>query len=279
MDTNIEANTGYNTGYKTIAICQIEVETGDVEGNINRIIQWMQKAAHIGADLVLFGEMITTNYDLHRLSSVSQTKDGPLMQRISQAAKNDNISVILGYSEKDEENKYHNSMIFFNSEGNRIANYRKVHVWPTEKGFEKGDKISVVNWEGINVGLAICADVCFPEFIRCMVTNASAQLIVVANALVEGDLYHNTPLYLVPARAVENRCYIAYFDLAGKSYQGMSRLCNPNGKFQVSAHTSEETMLLTKIPVDVHESVPFHYIQLLRSDVYSAVTNDQDKLS
>ena len=92
-----------------------------------------------------------------------------------------------------------------------------------------------------------------------MVKNGGAQLLVIATALGSGPDCEKSPLVLVPARALENRCYIAYVGLAGERYLGMSRVCSPLAQCLVSAKTKEETLLIATIPMNTFEGVPFHY--------------------
>ena len=160
--------------------------------------------------------------------------------------------------------------MLIDSDGTRVANYRKVHVWPGTEDlhYKAGDTPVVVNWAGVKVGLAICVDVCMSEFVATMVADGGAQLIVVATALVDSPRYDNTPLMIVPTRAFENRCFIAYTDLAGEKYSGMSRVCSPFGECLVSAKTSKEVLLLATIPLRDCEIVPFRYHSLRRPNVY-----------
>lgn len=256
---------------KNIAICQARPAHGDIEASTAIIIRWMEKAAHAGADIALFGELFLSDYDLNNIPSLSEPKDGPAAKAITEATRRLGIAVIYGYSEveRKECTQYYNSLMFIDSDGKCLANYRKVHIWPeTEYRYRPGDVPVVVNWGGVRVGLAICVDVCMSEFVTAMVADAGAQLIVVANALVDAPKYEKSPLMIVPARAIENRCFIAYIDLAGKKYSGMSRLCDPNAEFLVSARTSNEVLLQTNICLDACENVSFRYHLLRRPSAY-----------
>ena len=250
-----------------VAVCQACPQREDVEANTRKVITWIGKAAKSGADVVLFGELFLTDYDLRlsAIKSLSQAKDGPAAKAIASAAKEMKISVAYGYSEFDN-GCYFNSLLFIDSNGETLANYRKVHLWPGEEQmcFTPGDKMTVVAWNGMKVGLAICVDICMPEYIATMAGSCGAQLVVVANALVDSPQYERTPLLLVPARALENRCYIAYVDLAGERYSGMSRVYSPDAECLVSVKTNDEVMLMSTVYPNASQNAPFHYHNLRR---------------
>ena len=259
---------------RRIALCQIAPAPCNVSENTKKVINWIERAARAGGDVAIFGEMVLQDYDLKNYKDLSEPKDGPSSFAIASAAKKYGVAVIYGYSEVEGDH-YYNSVLFINKDGKQIANYRKVHVWPTETAFTPGDELSVVDWDGVlKVGLGVCVDVCMPEFIQAMVVNGGAQLIVIVNALVEGRKYQKTSTTLVPARAFENRCYIAYVDLAGEKYLGASRVCNPHAECIVSACSSDENMLLATIPLNTHKDVPFHYLPLRRPKLYRNLSLD-----
>ena len=254
---------------RKVAVCQARPVPGDLQASTAVIIEWMERAARAGAELALFGELFLSDYDLDNTSSLSVPQNGAAAKAIAEAAKRLNIAVIYGYSEV-EDACFYDSLLFIDSAGTSVANYRKVHVWPGTEDlhYEAGSVPVVVNWRGMRIGMAICVDVCMSEFIATMVADGGAQMIVVATALVDSPRYDNTPLIIVPARAFENRCFIAYTDLAGEKYSGMSRVCNPNGECIASAKTAEEVLLVATIPVKECENVPFKYHSLRRRDVY-----------
>ena len=260
---------------KSFAICQAS-PSGNVAENVQKIIEWMKNAAKSGAEIALFGELFLSDYNLSDVESLSVPSDGVAAITIANAAKEIGIAVVFGYSEV-ADGRYYNSLMFIDKHGERIANYRKVHVWPTEAGwYTPGDTTTVVDWEGYRVGLGICADVCMHEYVSAMVLRGGAQMVIIINALVDGTCYVKTPLLLAPARAYENRCYIVYVDLAGERYEGMSRLYNPLGDCVVSACTHEEVLLTCTIPLYV--KVPYTYHTLRRPEVYSAVVSYETEL-
>ena len=254
-----------------VAICQAKAVSGNSRKNVATVIEWMERAANAGADIALFGELFLSDYDLDNIPSTSEAENGPAAITISETARRLGMAVIYGYSEVDNNSNYFNSLMFIDERGNRLANYRKVHLWPGAETshFTAGDVPEVVEWKGVKIGMAICVDICMSEFIAMMVANGGAQMIVVANALVDPPRYDNTSRVIVPCRAFENRCYIAYIDLAGEKYSGKSRMVDPHAQCLASASTNGEALLLSTIDVKTCENVPFTYNSLRRPAVYT----------
>ena len=254
---------------RKIALCQALSASGDVKASSAILIEWMEKAASAGADLATFGELFLTNYDIDmkRVPAVSENKDGPAAMRIAKAARRLNIAVIYGYSEVDNGD-YYNSLMFIDKNGKTLANYRKVHLWPGDEtsSYQPGDAPVVVNWDGLKVGLAICVDICMFEFIATMVADGHAQLIAAGTALVDPPTYDKSPSLIVPATALQTGCYIAYTDIAGEKFSGMSTFCSPKGECLALTKTNEEIMLLTTVPLNGVQRMPYRF--LCRPELY-----------
>ncbi|KAL5474953.1 hypothetical protein EMCRGX_G026988 [Ephydatia muelleri] len=263
-----------STKTTVVALFQGSAKEGDVEANLSKMITWMQEASKRGAELIIFSELFVTDYvsmSEQELKTLTQQKDGPAFKRLSAAAKDNNIAVIYGYPEVEVvsgETCYYNSAQFIDSEGNSLVNYRKTHLWLCDKPiFTPGLEFSVVEWNGIKVGLLICFDIAFPEPARILALKG-AQLIVVPTAM--------TPEYIdaqivgscgIRVRAQENRVFVAYVNHSGGDYVGHSSLCDPKGNVIVQAG-AEETLLLSSVCLDELQQVSFRYLPERRPRLY-----------
>ena len=124
--------------------------------------------------------------------------------------------------------------------------------------------------DGLTLGLLICYDVEFPEAVRHQVL-AGADLIVVPTALSQPhDFVAQT---LIPTRAYENQCFIAYVNHSGVegvlNYCGKSVIAAPDGESLARAG-QDETLLIADInPEDyaaLRRQVP--YLRDRRADLY-----------
>ena len=246
---------------RNIAICQATQSPHGLQTNVKKVIAWMKKAAEQGADIALFGELFLTE------NNASDSSMQKAVTAIQTAAKELGIAVICGYLETADNGRYYNSLMFVDSNGLKLANYRKVHLWASEKElYTAGSSVTVVDWDGLRVGLSISVDICMPEFVGTMVANGGAQLVVNANAVVN----EKYPMMVSPARALENGCYVAHVDLAGESCLGMSRVYDPLADCLVSAKTNDEMLLTATIPLYV-EKAHQAYNVLRRTELYNNV--------
>ena len=270
-----------------VALFQGSAKEGDVEANLSKVITWMQEASKRGAELIIFPELFLTDYlsmtDV-KVRPLAQQKDGPAFKRLSAAAKDNNIAVIYGYPEVEVvsgKTCYYNSAQFIDSEGNSLVNYRKTHLWFTDRAmFTPGSEFSVVEWNGIKVGLLICFDVEFPEVVR-ILTLKGAQLILVPTATTAED--HDSRFIAscgVRVRAQENRVFLAYVNYSegNSNYLGHSSLCDPKGNVVVQAG-AEETLLLGSVCLDELQQVSFRYLPERRPRLYEDLVAVADKSS
>ncbi len=197
-----------------------------------------------GADLVVAAEMITTGYHIGaRSHELAEPSDGPTAARMSALARKTGVAVAYGYPEHDGERVY-NSVQLIDSSGQRLANYRKTHLFGDldRSWFTPGTE-PVVQAElgGLRVGLLICYDVEFPELVRAHAL-AGTELLLVPTALMSPyELVADT---LVPARAYESQLFVAYANRCDTeqelSYCGRSCVVSPTGTVLARAGSGAE---------------------------------------
>ena len=189
-----------------------------------------------GADLLLCPELWPTGY----VKSEGEAADGPTAQLVSALAAKHKIGIAYGYAERD--GALYNSAQMFGKDGNRLAHYRKTHLFGAfEKSvFTAGDQLGpIFCFEGRKLGLLICYDVEFPETVR-KLRGEGAELILVPTAVTPAGRF--VPDILVPARAIESQLHIAYANHPGPEFCGLSCLCGPQGKI-ASAGSDEELVI------------------------------------
>jgi predicted amidohydrolase len=199
-----------------------------------------------GAGLVIFPELFLCGYNLgDDASGVSDTVDGASVERACSIARESSVALLYGYAERAGSGIY-NSAIFIDDQGQMLGNYRKAHLFgPEEKRiFVPGDDVVVLDYRNFRIGILICYDIEFPEFVRSAVLRG-VDFLAVPTALTPE--YKQIPTTIVRARAYENQIFIAYCDRIGHerdlTYIGMSGIVGPDGKDMVRAGEAEETIL------------------------------------
>lgn len=188
-----------------------------------------------GAALLLCPEMSLTGYQIGAagVAALAEPADGPLAQAVAAIALRHGIAIVCGYPEAHPHGKPWNAVQFIDASGQRLANYRKTHLFGDidRAQFSPGPKApAVFDWRGWQLGLLICYDIEFPEPARGLALQGADLILVPTANMIE---YDEVQRVLLPARALENRVFIAYANACGQegdtTYGGLSTVCGPDG--------------------------------------------------
>jgi len=147
-----------------LALAQVNAVVGDVHGNEERVRRGIRRAKALGAQLVLFPELVLTGYppeDLllkeHFLADARAALD-----RLADDARG--IVAVVGFPERAED-AFNAAAVL--ADGRVQAIYRKVHlpnygVFDELRYFQSGSGGAVIEVDGVTVGLTICEDVWQP---------------------------------------------------------------------------------------------------------------------
>jgi NAD+ synthase (glutamine-hydrolysing) len=168
-----------------VALAQIDLLVGDVQGNTARILSSARRAhAELAADLVVFPELALSGYPpedlLFHRGFRRQIEAG--LERVR--AEIGTGAVIVGYPEYSGRDIYNSAALI--AGGTLAANHRKSElpnykVFDEKRYFRPGAQPTVVDCRGFRVGLLICEDIWGPEAAQ-MARSAGAELLVVSNA-------------------------------------------------------------------------------------------------
>ena len=147
----------------TVALAQLDLIVGDVQGNTQKILDYAARAHdELRADLVVFPELSISGYppeDLLFHSGLRRRVDAAL-DIIRKSVRD--IAVLLGYPEYDGDEIYNACAVF--KDGAVLAQYRKhllpnYRVFDEQRYFSAGKEAAVFSLGGIRVGINICEDV------------------------------------------------------------------------------------------------------------------------
>lgn len=200
-----------------IAVCQMKVED-DKDTNVAKATTMIKKAATNNAKLVVLPEMFNCPYDNHKFREYSENKDNsPTLKYISQTAQECGVYVVAGSIPEHEDDNLYNTSFIFDDKGNLIGSHRKLHLFdidmPGDIYFKEsdtltaGDKITVIESEFCNIGVAICYDIRFPELLRLMALKNAALMVIPAAFNMTTGPVHWEPI--IRSRAMDNQVYLA----------------------------------------------------------------------
>ena len=223
-----------------VACCQLAPRIGDLDGNRARATRAVEAAAARGARIVLLPELCSSGYVFHDAAearSLAEPADGPTTGGWAELARDLDLVVIGGFAELDGDGVLRNSAALVDASGVRAV-YRKAHLWDRESlVFTPGDDAPpVVETDRGRIGVMVCYDLEFPEWVR-LPALAGAQLLAApanwpASAVALDGLSGEG--VRARANACVNRMYVAVSDRHGHErgvdWVGGSMLVDPDGR-------------------------------------------------
>ncbi len=241
--------------------------SSSVHENIETARRIAGQAAQAGGDLVVFPEMfMALPQPGQPLGAVAEPIDGPFTTALSELAREHRIAVASGFWEKadQEPDKAINAAVVFDSHGDLLASYRKIHLFNALSVRESDTMIGgrtpppIFAVGPLRIGLAICYDLRFPELFRYLAGHG-ADLILVPSAWYSGPMKEEHWLTLLQARAIENTCYVAGADLCGGLFAARSAIFDPYG-VAIAGAGEGETLLTASVSTErvreIREKLP-----------------------
>lgn len=173
------------TARLAIALAQTDPKVGDVAGNLARIRAARAEAAALGADLVVFSELVVAGYPPEDLVLKPAFQDAcrKAVEALAGDTADGGPGMIVG-APWVENAKLHNSALLLDA--GKIAAIRHKHELPNygvfdeKRVFASGPLPGPVVFRGVRLGLMICEDMWFPDSAECLV-ESGAELLVVPN--------------------------------------------------------------------------------------------------
>jgi NAD+ synthase (glutamine-hydrolysing) len=167
-----------------IAIAQLNVTVGDLDGNVRRIADAAARAKAAGASLLLTTELALSGYppeDLLLRDDFFRACDAAFRRLMDQVS---GITVVLGHPHQVGGRRYNAASVI--RDGRVVTTYLKQSlpnytVFDERRYFDSGDAPCVFEHEGLRLGINICEDV-WEEPAAKAAREAGAQLLLVLNA-------------------------------------------------------------------------------------------------
>src|SRR5262249_54773767 len=86
-----------------LAMAQINVVVGDVEGNTRKIVEWIDRARGVEADIVTFPELALTGYPPEDLLLKPQFIDANLSALTTVVEASRDITAIVGFVDRKDD--------------------------------------------------------------------------------------------------------------------------------------------------------------------------------
>lgn len=265
-----------------ISTAQFEHKNADKAYNLSVIEKLSEKAAAEGSDVIAFHECSITGYTFARNLSKKQMLElaeiipsGQSIGKLTEIAKNNNIVVLAGLFEKDENDNLFKTYVCVDKNG-LMAKFRKLHPF-INPYLTPGDSYCVFELLGWKCGILICYDNNIIENVRATKL-LGADIIFMPHAtmctpsprpgagFVDPKLWQNrgadpTSLRLefdgmkgrswlmkwLPARAYDNGVYVVFSNPIGMDddqlKNGCSMVIDPFGDILAECRTFEDSFV------------------------------------
>ncbi|HVT57837.1 MAG TPA: nitrilase-related carbon-nitrogen hydrolase [Thermoanaerobaculia bacterium] len=242
-----------------VGLAQIDCRLGDVAGNVERHLRWIERGHDGAVDLLVFPELSLTGYRLlHLTSRVSLRPSAPALLLLAEAAGE--MSALVGFVEEDERGALHNSVALLRG-GKVVYVHRKLYlptygIFQEERFFGAGHRLELAPLPTGNAGVLICEDLWHSELARRLAL-AGAKLIVVPSAgpgrIGPGELPESAESWelLTRSTALLNTCWVLYCNRVGweegSFYTGGSHVVRPGGALEARAPMLDEDLLVADL--------------------------------
>jgi predicted amidohydrolase len=204
-----------------VACCQLGPLMGELEHNRAQARAAIEAAARDGAKVIVLPELCNSGYvfaDADEARRLAEPIDGATVTGWADLARSLDLVLVGGFCELDPSGVVRNSAVLVDRGGVR-AIYRKAHLWDREGlVFEAGsDPPPVVNTAAGRIGVMVCYDLEFPEWVRLAALEEAELICAPVNwpAVPRPAGERPGEVVRVQAAAASNRVFIAACDRVG----------------------------------------------------------------
>lgn len=294
-----------------IATAQFEHRNADKAYNLSVIDDLSKKAAAAGANVIAFHECSITGYTFARHLSKEQmlelaepVPNGESVQKLIAIARKNDIVILAGLFEKDEQGNLYKPYICVDKNG-LIAKFRKLHPF-INPHLTPGNEYCVFDLLGWKCGILICYDNNIVENVRATKL-LGADIIFMPHVtmctpstrpgagFVDAKLWDNreedpTSLRLefdgmkgrswlmkwLPARAYDNGVYVVFSNPIGMDddqlKNGCSMILDPFGDILNECRSFDDSFVIATITPDkLRQAGGYRYLKARRPDLYGNI--------
>ncbi|MCJ7491423.1 MAG: NAD+ synthase, partial [Dehalococcoidia bacterium] len=220
-----------------VALAQINVTVGDVEGNAERIVRAIREAESIGADIVALPELAVTGYPPEDLLLKPEfiAANRRALDRI--AAETRETLAVCGFAHRADD--LYNAAALLHG-GRVVAVYDKnflptYGVFDEDRYFRAGRERPVFRIAAGIVGVSVCEDIWYPDGPPTeQAMNGGAELLVNISSSPYCMGRFEVRREMLATRAADTAAFVAYVNLVGGQdelvFDGQSMIFAPDGE-------------------------------------------------
>ena len=236
-----------------IAMAQINPVVGDIQGNTDKIKNYIKQAQKENVDVITFPELALTGYPpedlLFKTHFINDIKKH--LEEVTKSTQG--ITAIIGLA-REENGLLNSAAVIYDR---KIINFYDKKILPNYGVFDekryfisgKNNPVYLIN--GITVGINICEDIWFEDGPTKDQADLGAQLILNINGSPFDTEKRDIRDNMLKERALHNNLYISYTNMVGGQdelvFDGGSVLLNPAGEIISRGKAFEEDLIITDL--------------------------------
>ena len=268
---------------------------GSPRRNVDAAIDWIERAADAGAQIVCLQELFTCAYPCqsedHRHFDYAEPIPGPTTGKLCELAADRQLVIIAPLFERRAAGLYHNSAAVIDADGSLAGVYRKMHIPDDPLFYEKfyfapGDLgFSPIATRYAKLGVGICWDQWFPEAAR-LFALAGGELLLYPTAIgwidEEKDQFglgqQDAWRTMMRSHAIANAVWLGAPNRVGVEgrleFWGSSFVASPRGDVIASGDEQSECLVTADCQLDEIDVVRTHwpFFRDRRIDAYHDLT-------
>jgi omega-amidase len=234
-----------------IALIQTSLFWHDREANLEHFEQLLGQVTN--AELVILPEMFTTGFSMES-ELLAEPEGGPTSVWLSAQARRIQAVITGSVIIRAADGSYRNRLLWASPDG-ELQHYDKRHLFrmaDEHEHYSAGEERVIFELNGWRIRPLICYDLRFPVWSRA--AQDTDLLIYTANWPGARRQHWNR---LLPARAIENLCYVAAVNRVGSDgkgfeYTGDSQVLDYQGDSLLSVAEADGVFQATLSAADLH---------------------------
>ena len=245
-----------------LALAQVNSLVGGFKANAERVKSTCAQARKLGADVVLFPELMLTGYPpedlLFKKSFIKDCRE--TLKTLAPFTRG--LTAVIGFAEQKGKHLYNSAALM--CDGKHIATYRKMllpnyGVFDEKRYFNAGEEPVRFSLKGAQIGLTICEDIwqeSGPGKTLCQKGGVDLLLNISSSPYHKGKARRE----MIIKRAKYYKCPIAYVNLVGGQdelvFDGQSLIVDAKGKIVAQGNSFEEEIIFANITLPAKVNKP-----------------------
>jgi predicted amidohydrolase len=249
----------------TVGIAQISVKLGDLEANLGKHLEYVERAKEAGVSLLIFPELSLTGYYLQDITNqigMSVSSPPPPLQKLIDASRRNEMDICVGFVEEDDRYVHYIAQAYI-GQGEIKHVHRKVYL-PTYGMFDDmryvgmGRRVRAFDTRFGRMGILICEDFWHLSLPYLLWLDGADTLLMVAagpgRGVKPGDDYLDTTFDVITTHRIYAELFttfiyhcnrVGYED--GVAFGGYSTIIAPDGDFLARGEHFEEGLVTATV--------------------------------